>query len=295
MMSETILGIIGGSGLYDIPCLVDTCWEPVSSPFGAPSDSLLIGRLDGQKVVFLPRHGRAHTVAPGTINYLANMDAMKRVGVTDLVSLSACGSLREDITPGSFVRIDQYVDRTSGRSSSFFGNGLVAHVSMAEPVCGRLNDWIDGAAETVGIKLHQGCVYIAVNGPQFSTKAESHLYRSWGCDVVGMTNMPEARLAREAEICYASIAMVTDYDCWHEGHDYVQVNDIIAVMNQNAAQAAALVGVLAGTIENNRNACAHGCDRVLDKAIITSPEHRDPAMVEKLQAVAGRVLGAGDG
>jgi len=295
-MTQCILGIIGGSGLTDIECLEQKEWRAVATPFGDPSDELCFGTLHGQKVVFLPRHGRSHAIPPDAINFRANMDALKRAGVTDLVSFSACGSLREELPPGSFVRVDQYIDRTLGRVGSFFETGLVAHVSMAEPVCSRVGSWALDAAAGLGITLHDGGTYLAMNGPQFSTQAESELYRSWGCDVIGMTNMPEAKLAREAEICYAAIAMVTDYDCWHPDHAHVKVADIVSVMNSNAAQARALMAGLAKHVANengaNRLPCTQGCDRVLDTAIITAPEARAPNVEAKLGAILRRVQGA---
>ena len=286
-----VIGILGGSGVYDLEGLEDARWEKAESPFGEPSDSLLMGTLGGVGLVFLPRHGRGHRLAPSEINYRANIDALKRAGITDLVSMSACGSLREALAPGTFVLVDQYVDRTVCRERSFFGPGLVAHVSMARPVCGRLGDALEARARDLGIPTARGGVYLAMEGPQFSTRAESDLYRSWGCDVIGMTNMPEAKLAREAEICYASVAMVTDYDCWHPDHDAVEVSDIVAVLTGNAERARALVAALAGRLDAPRDACPDGCDRALETALITAPEARDPDLVRRLGAVAGRVLG----
>ena len=294
-MSETVLGIIGGSGLSDIAGLEGKVWKQVSSPFGEPSDALCVATLQGLPVVFLPRHGRGHNVSPDSINYRANIDAFKRMGVTDIVSFSACGSLREDLPPGAFMRVAQYIDRTRSRVSSFFGKGLVAHVSMADPVCGRLGEEIDVAAAELAIELRKGGTYLAMEGPQFSTKAESELYRSWGCDVIGMTNMPEAKLAREAEICYASISMITDYDCWHPDHGHVEVADIIQVLGDNAGKAASLVDGIARQLSTRRDLCTQGCDRVLDTAIITGDVARDPDMVSRLDAIAGRVLGDTNG
>ncbi|MGE0668448.1 MAG: S-methyl-5'-thioadenosine phosphorylase [Sphingomonadales bacterium] len=291
MGAQPILGIIGGSGLYDIDGLENAGWETVDSPFGAPSDQLFTGTLGGTTLVFLPRHGRGHRIPPGEINYRANIDALKRRGVTDIISLSACGSLREDLPPGAFVRVTQYIDRTFARQKSFFGTGLVAHVSMAEPVCSRFGGLVTEAAIDAGIALAQGGTYLVMEGPQFSSMAESHLYRQWGCDVIGMTNMPEAKLAREAEICYVSIAMVTDYDCWHDDHAHVQVADIIRVLNENAGKARALVRSLAARMAESVHPCAQGCDRVLDTALITAPSARDPEIIKKLDAVAGRALG----
>ena len=286
-----VLGVLGGSGVYDIEGLADTQWVKVDSPFGAPSDELLLGVLDGQRVVFLPRHGRGHRLPPSDINYRANIDALKRAGVTDLVSVSAVGSFREDLSPGTFVLVDQFIDRTFAREKSFFGAGLVAHVSMAHPVCARLGKALAGAAEAAGIAIIEGGTYLAMEGPQFSSLAESELYRSWNCDVIGMTNMPEAKLAREAEMCYATVAMVTDYDCWHPDHDNVEVGDIIRVLLANADKARTLVRQLAPTLASRENPCPQGCDRALEAAVITAPEARDPAMVAKLSAVAGRALG----
>ena len=294
-MGDTVLGIIGGSGLSDIDGLADKEWRWIDSSFGNASDQLCFGTLHGQRVVFLPRHGRGHAIPPDAINYRANIDAMKRAGVTDLVSFSACGSLREDLPPGSFVRVDQYIDRTLGRESSFFGPGLVAHVSMADPVCSRVGGWAEAASAELGIDLHSGGTYLAMNGPQFSSRAESELYRSWGCDVIGMTNMPEAKLAREAEICYASIAMVTDFDCWHPGHDNVEVADIIDVMNANADRARSLMAGIAAhvgnVIEKGRTPCDAGCDHSLDTAIITAPSARNPDRVFKMDAILKRLMG----
>ncbi|MBI1180863.1 MAG: S-methyl-5'-thioadenosine phosphorylase [Alphaproteobacteria bacterium] len=291
MGAQPVLGIIGGSGLYDIDGLEDARWITVDSPFGTPSDQLFTGTFDGLPMVFLPRHGRGHRIPPGEINYRANIDALKRAGVTDVVSLSACGSLRVELSPGTFVLVDQFIDRTFARNKSFFGTGLVAHVSMAEPVCGRLGGLIAKAAFKAHIPLHEGGTYLVMEGPQFSSKAESELYRQWGCDVIGMTNMPEAKLAREAELCYASIAMVTDYDCWHPDHGHVQVSDIIRVLGENADKARALIKALAAQMHGSSHPCGQGCDHVLDTALITAPDARDPEIITKLDAVAGRVLG----
>ena len=290
-VSEPILGVIGGSGLYEIDGLSDTEWVAVETPFGAPSDELLTGTLDGQKLVFLPRHGRGHSVPPSELNFRANIDAMKRMGVTEILSLSAVGSLRAGLPPGHFVIVDQFIDRTFAREKSFFGEGLVAHVSMADPVCARLGDMIENAARDVSIEaLQRGGTYLVMEGPQFSTRAESELYRSWKCDVIGMTNMPEAKLAREAEMCYATVAMVTDYDCWHPDHDDVSVDSVIKVLQDNAEAARELVRALAPHVGGRTEACHAGCHSALDMALIT-PEHaRDPAMIAKLDAVAGRML-----
>jgi 5'-methylthioadenosine phosphorylase len=287
--SDIVLGVLGGSGVYDIDGLTDVRWQRVESPFGEASDELLHGELDGQKLVFLPRHGRCHKIPPSEINYRANIDVLKRAGVTELISVSAVGSLREDLAPGTFVLVDQFIDRTFAREKSFFGTGCVAHVSMAHPVCGRLGKLISQAAESAGIKVVKGGTYLAMEGPQFSSLAESELYRSWGCDVIGMTNMPEAKLAREAEIGYATVAMVTDYDCWHPGHDDVTVDQIVGVLLANADKARQLVKGVAPLVSlDPRDVCA--CKTSLESALITQPEHREPDMVARLDAVAGRVL-----
>ena len=290
--SEPIIGVIGGSGVYDIEGLENTGWEAVNSPFGAPSDDLMFGELDGQAMVFLPRHGRGHKLPPNGVNYRANIDALKRAGVTDIISVSAVGSFKEEFSPGTFVIVDQFIDRTIARDKSFFGPGLVAHVSMAHPVCPRLGDALEAAAESVGVTAVRGGTYLAMEGPQFSTLAESELYRAWGCDVIGMTNVPEAKLAREAEICYATVAMVTDYDCWHPDHNNVQVADIIRVLTANADHARSLVKATAPALSDRPAVCPAGCDHSLDTAIITAPDARDPAMAAKLDAVAGRALNA---
>ncbi len=287
---NSILGIIGGSGVYDIDGLVNKRWVSVSSPFGAPSDELLFGELNGQQLVFLPRHGRGHKIPPSEINFRANMDALKRAGVTDVISVSAVGSLREHLKPGMFVIVDQFIDRTFARNKSFFGSGLVAHVSMAHPVCSRLGDHIEAAAKEVGIAALRGGTYLVMEGPQFSSLAESELYRSWGCDVIGMTNMPEAKLAREAELCYATVAMVTDYDCWHPDHDDVTVDQIVKVLLANADKARSLVKQVAPKVIGDAHGNACSCRTALEYAIITAPEARDAAKVSQLDAVAGRVL-----
>jgi len=287
---KSILGIIGGSGVYEIDGLKNTRWEKVSSSFGEPSDSLFFGELDGQKLVFLPRHGRGHRIPPSEINYRANIDSLKRAGVTDVVSVSAVGSLKEDLKPGMFVIVDQFIDRTFARKKSFFDSGLVAHVSMANPVCNRLGNHIEHVAKKNGINVVRGGVYLAMEGPQFSSVAESELYRSWGCDVVGMTNMPEAKLAREAEMCYVSVAMVTDYDCWHPNHDDVSVDAMIKVLMDNADKARSLVKNVALLIESDQYSSNCDCKTSLESAIITSLEARDKDLVKKLDAVAGRLL-----
>ena len=288
-----ILGVIGGSGVYDIDGLESTEWRRVESPFGAPSDELLFGTLDGQPIVFLPRHGRGHRVPPSELNFRANIDALKRAGVTEVLSISAVGSLREDLAPGTFVIVDQFIDRTFARNKSFFGSGLVAHVSMAEPVCGRLGDHLEAAAAELDIPCRRGGTYLVMEGPQFSTRAESELYRSWGCDVIGMTNMPEAKLAREAELCYATVAMVTDYDCWHDDHDHVTVDEVVRVLLANADKARSLVRQTAPRLSGRSAPCDRGCHRALDAALITQPQARSPEAVARLSAVAGRMLGGG--
>lgn len=289
-MAETVLGIVGGSGLYDIPGLDNATWRHVDSPWGRPSDDILFAELDGLPIRFLPRHGRGHKVSPTHINYRANVDALKRAGVTDLISISACGSLKEELPPGHFVIVDQFIDRTFAREKSFFGAGCVAHVSVAEPVSPLLADAVEAASRAENIPTTRGGTYLVMEGPQFSTKAESELYRSWGCSVIGMTNMPEAKLAREAELCYATVAMVTDYDCWHDEHEHVDVASVIAVMKDNTEKAQRLVRRLAKEFPREHPACPIGSDRALDVAIITAPDARDPALLAKLEAVAGRVL-----
>ena len=287
---QPLVGVIGGSGVYDIDGLADVRWVEVGSPFGAPSDALMFGSLGGQPLVFLPRHGRGHRLPPTEVDFRANIDALKRSGVTDVISVSAVGSLREDLAPGAFVIVDQFIDRTFARAKSFFGAGLAAHVSMAHPVCGRLGDHIEAAAAEAGIAAVRGGTYMVMEGPQFSSLAESELYRAWGCDVIGMTNMPEAKLAREAEMCYATIAMVTDYDCWHPDHDAVTVESVIAVLLENADRARELIKHVAPRLVDHPGPCVEGCQTALEHAIITAPEARDAAMVERLDAVAGRVL-----
>jgi 5'-methylthioadenosine phosphorylase len=289
-MTEWVLGVIGGSGLYEIPGLQNRRWESVQGPWGDASDQVLFGELDGIALRFLPRHGRGHKVSPTHINGRANIDALKRAGCTDVLSLSAVGSLREGLPPGDFVVVDQYIDRTFAREKSFFGEGIVAHVSMAHPVCPRLSALAADASEQAGARTTRGGTYLCMEGPQFSTKAESELYRAWGCDVIGMTNMPEAKLAREAELPYASIAMVTDYDCWHEDHAHVEVIDVIRVMHENADRARATVAQLCGLLKD-RPRTPSPIDTLLDTALITPREHRDPALAARLDAVAGRVLG----
>jgi 5'-methylthioadenosine phosphorylase len=290
-MTRAVLGVIGGSGIYDLPGLENVREERVASPWGEPSAALRIGEVAGLPVVFLSRHDRGHRLSPSDINYRANIDALKRAGVTDLVSLSACGSFKEELPPGTFVLIDQFVDRTHRRESSFFGTGCVAHVSMAHPVSPRLQQRLAEAAAAEGIAAVRGGTYVCIEGPQFSTLAESLTYKNLGYAVIGMTNMPEAKLAREAELCYATAAMVTDFDCWHPHHDAVTVQDIIAVLNANAEKAKGLVARLARDFPREHEPCPIGSDRALDAALITAPEARDPALLKKLDAVAGRVLG----
>ena len=290
-MENTKIAVIGGSGIYEIDGLENPTWQDIETPWGAPSDQVLTGMLDGVEMVFLPRHGRGHVHAPSDVPYRANIDALKRLGVTDVISVSACGSFREAMAPGDFVIVDQFIDRTFARAKSFFGTGCVAHVSVAHPTCPRLSDACDSAARDAGITVHRGGTYLAMEGPQFSTLAESRMYREqWGADVIGMTNMPEAKLAREAELCYASVAMVTDYDSWHPDHGEVDVAEIIATLTGNADKGRNLVRRLPALLGAERAPCPHGCDRALDFAILTAPDKRDPALLAKLDAVAGRVL-----
>ena len=292
-MAKAVLGVIGGSGVYDLPGLTDRREERVASPWGEPSDALIFGRMGGTELVFLPRHGRGHPFSPSDINYRANIDALKRSGVTDLVSLSACGSFKEELPPGLFVLVDQFVDRTVKRESSFFGKGCVAHVSMAHPVGPVLQDRVAAAAKAESVEIKRGGTYVCMEGPQFSSYAKSITYKNLGYDVIGMTNMPEAKLAREAEITYATIAMVTDFDCWHPGHDAVDVASVVKVMHANTEKAKRLVARLAADFPAERDMCPAGSHRALDGAILTSPQARDPALLAKLDAVAGRVLRQG--
>ncbi len=290
-MGDTMIGVIGGSGIYEIDGLDAAEWVTVDTPWGTPSDQILTGDLDGVKMAFLPRHGRGHVHSPSTVPYRANIDALKRLGVTDVISVSACGSFREEMAPGDFVIVDQFIDRTFAREKTFFGTGCVAHVSVAHPVCPRLGHACFAAAEAAGIKVHRGGTYLAMEGPQFSTLAESNMYReAWGCDVIGMTNMPEAKLAREAELCYASVAMITDYDSWHPDHGEVDVADIIRTLMSNADKGRALVAGLPKLLGPDRAPCPHGCDRALEFAILTQPANRDPALMAKLDAVVARIL-----
>jgi 5'-methylthioadenosine phosphorylase len=287
---KPILGVIGGSGVYEIDGLKNKQWKKVNSSFGEPSDELLFGELNGHQMVFLPRHGRGHVIPPSEVNYRANIDALKRSGVSEILSVSAVGSLREDLKPGMFVIVDQFIDRTIARKKSFFGQGLVAHVSMANPVCHRLGNHVESSAKDIGINVVRGGTYIAMEGPQFSSIAESELYRSWGCDVVGMTNMPEAKLAKEAEMCYVSVAMVTDYDCWHTEHDNVSVDAMIKVLMANAENAKSLVENASSVIVSDESSNRCDCKFSLENAIITAPDSRDQGLIKKLDAVAGRLL-----
>ncbi|WP_104018839.1 S-methyl-5'-thioadenosine phosphorylase [Roseovarius nitratireducens] len=291
-MAQTMIGVIGGSGLYGIDGLNAARWQEVETPWGTPSDAILTGTLDGVAMAFLPRHGRGHVHSPSTVPYRANIDALKRLGVTDVISVSACGSFREEMAPGDFVLLDQYIDRTVARDASFFGTGCVGHVSLAHPTCPRLSEACETAARDAGITVHAGGTYLAMEGPQFSTLAESKMYReAWRADVIGMTGMPEARLAREAELCYAAVAMITDYDSWHPDHGTVDISDIIATLGANADKGRDLVRRLPALLGADRAPCPHGCDRALEYAILTAPDKRDPALVARLDAVAGRVLG----
>jgi 5'-methylthioadenosine phosphorylase len=289
-MAKAVLGIIGGSGVYDLPGLADVREEPISSPWGEPSDVLKVGRIGETTIAFLPRHGRGHRLSPSDINYRANIDVMKRAGVTDLISVSACGSFKNEYYPGFFVLVDQYVDRTHKRENSFFGQGCVAHVPMAHPVGPLLQERIANAAVAEGIPFTLGGTLVCIEGPQFSTYAESITYKHLGYDVIGMTAMPEAKLAREAEITYATIAMVTDYDCWHPDHEDVDVAAVVAVAQQNAAKVARLVARVAKDFPAEHEPCPARSDRALDGAIMTAPSARDPELLRKLDAVAGRVL-----
>ena len=289
--SQPAIGIIGGTGLYDLPGFEGAQWVTVESAFGEPSDQLLIGDFLGHRLVFLPRHGRGHRIPPTEINYRANIEAMKRAGVTRIVSFSAVGSLRDDLTPGTFVLVDQYIDRTFARDTSFFGTGFVAHVSMADPVCATTSESLADAAATAGINAVRGGTYVVMEGPQFSSRAESELHRSWGADLIGMTNMPEAKLAREAEICYSTVAMVTDYDCWHDEHEAVSTASVLEVLRENAGHARNLVTAAVPLIASLPAPCGSGCHRALEHAVATAPDHRSPEMVERLSVIAQRVTG----
>ena len=291
MAQATVIGIVGGTGLYDLEGLTDQRWTRVDSPFGAPSDDLLFGKLGEIQVVFLPRHGRGHRIPPHEINFRANIDALKRAGATSVLSISAVGSLRADLPPGAFVLVDQFIDRTLRGPKTFFTTGVVAHVSMAHPTCKRLVGHLGAVADELRLPHAKTGTYCVMEGPQFSSLAESKLHQSFGCDVIGMTNMPEAKLAREAELCYSTVAMVTDFDCWHPDHDHVQVSDVIKVMHANSANAKQLLRQVIPRIAADAGPCAHGCDRALEFAVLTPPSHRDPEMIARLDAVAGRVLG----
>lgn len=293
MSKDWVIGILGGSGLYDIDGLDNREWIDIDTPWGKPSDQILFAELDGIKLRFLPRHGRAHALSPSDVNYRANIDALKRAGCTDILSLSAVGSMQEQYPPGDFVVVDQFIDRTYKREKSFFGKGCVAHVSLADPVCARLAEMAAKAAEEAGASVHRGGTYLAIEGPQFSTRAESQLYRQWGCDIIGMTNMPEAKLAREAELPYATIGMVTDYDCWHDVHGNVDVATVIEVLLKNADKARETVRILVNSLSGKeRENGSQGIETNLDVALITSPENREAKLLVKLDAVAGRVLKA---
>jgi 5'-methylthioadenosine phosphorylase len=289
-MTKSVLGIIGGSGLYDLPGLEHKRTEAIKSPWGEPSSEVHLGEIRGLPVAFIPRHGEGHKYSPTTINYRANIDVLKRAGVTDLVSVSACGSFREDLPPGSFLIVDQFIDRTFAREKTFFGTGCVAHVAMADPISPLLAGRVEAAAKSEGIPYKRGGTYLVMEGPQFSTRAESFLYKSWGCSVIGMTNMPEAKLAREAELCYATVAMVTDFDCWHDEHTDVDISEILRVMKANSEKAGRLIARLAEDFPRKHEACPIGSDRALEHAIITAPAARDPALLAKLDAIARRVL-----
>lgn len=290
--SNIVIGVIGGSGIYDIDGIDSKDWVSLSTPFGDPSDQLLVGYLNGQKIIFLPRHGRGHKIPPSEINYRANIYALKSLGVTEVLSVSAVGSLRENLSPGTFVIVDQFIDRTFARKKTFFESGLVAHVSMAHPVCNRLGNHLEQAAKLTGLNAVRGGTYLAMEGPQFSTLAESEMYRSWNCDVIGMTNMPEARLAREAEMCYASVAMVTDYDCWHPNHNNVTVDQIISVLMANATNARSLVKAVTPKLNADTNAHTCSCRNALQGAIITAPEARDPEQLNRLEIIIDRAIKA---
>ena len=289
--TETTLGVIGGSGLYALDGLEKIGEHQVKTPWGSPSDKIIEARLSGVRLLFLPRHGVGHRIPPTDLNFRANIAALKMLGATDLLSISACGSFKNELSPGHFVVVDQFIDRTRNRVSSFFGEGLVAHVSMAHPTCSGLSARVFAACQAAGIGVQMGGTYLAMEGPQFSSLAESKLYRSWGCDVIGMTNMPEAKLAREAELPYASLAMVTDYDCWHEEEGPVEVANVLQVLHDNADKAKTMLQLLAPTIGPQRTPSPDQIETVLDFALITPPEHRDPEMVERLMPIAGRVLG----
>ncbi|MEP6865666.1 MAG: S-methyl-5'-thioadenosine phosphorylase [Deltaproteobacteria bacterium] len=287
----SVIGIVGGSGLYELEGLTDKKWQRVDSPFGRPSDDLLVGKLGEHEVVFLPRHGRGHKIPPHEIPYAANIDALKRAGVQQVISVSAVGSLRDDRPPGDFVVVDQFIDRTLRKPKTFFSTGLTAHVSVGHPTCRRMMKSLFSTGKQLGLPIHEGGTYVVMEGPQFSTMAESQLHRSWGADVIGMTNMPEAKLAREAELCYASVAMVTDFDCWHPAHDHVDVAQVVKVMQANGANVKKLLATVIPVVAQHEGECQFGCDRALEHAIMTAPGSADLELVKKLDAVAGRVLG----
>jgi 5'-methylthioadenosine phosphorylase len=293
MSTPNVIGVVGGTGLYNLEGLTEQRWVRVDSPFGSPSDSLLFGRFGEQQIVFLPRHGRGHKIPPHEINFAANIDALKRSGATSVISVIAVGSLRADLPPGTFAIVDQLIDRTLRKPKTFFGTGLVAHVSMGHPTCRRLMAHLDGSGQELGLSIKKGGTYVVMEGPQFSSMAESELHRSWKADVIGMTNMPEAKLAREAELCYATVAMVTDFDCWHPDHDHVEVSDVIKVMHANGEHARKLLAHVIPRVGADSGPCKYGCDRALENAILTAPEARDPEMCKRLDAVAGRVLRRG--
>lgn len=287
---QPVIGVIGGSGIYEIETLRDKRWRTVDTPFGKPSDDLLFGNIEGVEMIFLPRHGRGHVVGPSDLNYRANIDALKRSGATEIISMSAVGSLDEKLTPGTFVIVDQFIDRTFARVKSFFEPGLVAHVSMAEPVCGRIGDHLVDAASQCGISAVRGGTYLVMEGPQFSTRAESQLYRTWGCQVIGMTNMPEAKLAREAEMCYATVAMVTDFDCWHPHENNVSVDEVIRVLTDNSDRAKELIAAVVPKLAKRASSCRVGCHNSLDSALITNIDQRDPSVLDKLDSVLDRLI-----
>ena len=284
------LAIIGGSGIYDIEDLKNPKWIKVESSFGEPSDELLFGKIDERDIVFLPRHGRGHKIPPSDINYRANIEILKKVGVKKIISFGAVGSFKESLSPGTFVLIDQFFDRTINRKKSFFGPGLAAHVQFAHPICSKMKNVLLKASNNIKIDVVEDGTYLAMEGPQFSTLAESNIYRSWGCDVIGMTNMPEAKLAREAEICYATVAMVTDYDCWHPNHETVSVSEIIRVLSENSMNAKNLLKNTIPLLSQKDEDHNCSCNEALENAIITAPEARDPKMIYKLKYIAGRVL-----
>ena len=287
---KTCVGIIGGSGLYDLKSLQNTKWMDVSTPWGDPSDQILSGEINDLKIYFLPRHGRGHYHSPSTVPYKQNIYALKKLGVTNILSVSACGSLREDLTPGDFVLVDQFIDRTYLREKSFFGKGCVAHVSLAHPTCNNFSKVIFEIGKKLEIKIQLGGTYMTMEGPQFSTFAESKLYKdNWKCDVIGMTNMPEAKLAKEAEICYTSLSMVTDFDCWHPDHDSVEVSDIIETLTNNSSKAQRIIEALPEFLKSDKDLCSLGCNNALDNAIITSPEKREPKVLQTLDVLLQRL------